>query len=89
MVLEAIRKEQIDLLVLGTRGRTGLTKLVLGSVAEELFRRAPCPVLTVGPSAAPDPAPDYAESCTRLILAHRRCMPCPMRSILPTGLVAS
>lgn len=51
VVLEAVRKEKIDLLVLGTRGRTGLTKLVLGSVAEELFRRAPCPVLTVGPSA--------------------------------------
>ena len=37
------------LLVLGTHGRTGLKKLLLGSVAEKLFRRAPCPVLTVGP----------------------------------------
>jgi len=53
VVLDAIQQKKIDLLVLGTRGRTGLKKLVLGSVAEELFRRALCPVLTVGPSAVP------------------------------------
>jgi nucleotide-binding universal stress UspA family protein len=35
--------------VLGTHGRTGVGKLLLGSVAEEVFRSAPCPVLTVGP----------------------------------------
>ncbi len=51
VVLDVIQRENIDLLVLGTHGRTGLKKLVLGSIAEELFRRAPCPVLTVGPSA--------------------------------------
>ena len=33
----------------GTHGRTGLSKLALGSVAECAFREAPCPVLTVGP----------------------------------------
>jgi len=38
------------LLVIGTRGRTGLGKLVLGSVAESAFRESPCPVLTVGPN---------------------------------------
>ncbi len=52
-VLETIERKKIDLLVLGTHGRTGLKKIVLGSTAEELFRRAPCPVLTVGPSAMP------------------------------------
>jgi nucleotide-binding universal stress UspA family protein len=35
--------------VIGTRGRTGLGKLLLGSVAEEIFRTVSCPVLTVGP----------------------------------------
>ena len=50
VVLDVIQREKIDLLVLGTHGRTGLKKLVLGSIAEQLFRRAPCPVLTVGPS---------------------------------------
>jgi|KBSMisStaDraftv2_1062788.scaffolds.fasta_scaffold01224_3 nucleotide-binding universal stress UspA family protein len=53
VVSDVIREKDIDLLVLGTRGRTGLRKLVLGSVAEELFRCASCPVLTVGPAAAP------------------------------------
>ena len=49
---EIIREQQIDLLVAGTHGRTGLGKLVLGSVAEELFRQASCPVLTIGPKVA-------------------------------------
>lgn len=45
----AIEKYKIDLIVLGTRGRTGLEKMWLGSKAEEILRRAHCPVLTVGP----------------------------------------
>jgi len=39
----------IDLIVVGTHGRTGLGKLLLGSVAEDILRHSPCPVLTVGP----------------------------------------
>ena len=48
------RENEIDLVVLGTHGRTGLKKLFLGSVAEEVFRRSLCPVLTVGPCVAPE-----------------------------------
>ncbi|HEX9120141.1 MAG TPA: universal stress protein [Terriglobales bacterium] len=49
-VLRAIiEREHIDLAVVGTHGRTGFRKLVLGSVAEDVFRYASCPVLTVGP----------------------------------------
>ena len=44
-----VRDQNIDLLVLGTRGRSGISKLVLGSVAEEIFHCVSCPVLTVGP----------------------------------------
>ena len=44
-----VRKYNIDLIVIGTGGRKGLKKLLLGSVAEEVFRNAECPVLTVGP----------------------------------------
>ena len=44
-----IRCESIDLLVMGTHGRGGLSKAILGSVAEEVLRLAPCPVLTIGP----------------------------------------
>ena len=55
-VQDAIEEKQIDLIVLGTHGRTGPSKLILGSVAEEIFRRAPCAVLTVGPHAPAAPA---------------------------------
>jgi nucleotide-binding universal stress UspA family protein len=45
----AIQTHKIDLIVLGTRGRSGAGKFFLGSKAEEIFRQVPCPVLTVGP----------------------------------------
>jgi len=44
-----VAENGIDLIVVGTHGRTGLGKLLLGSVAEDILRHAPCPVLTVGP----------------------------------------
>jgi nucleotide-binding universal stress UspA family protein len=46
----SIAKHDIDLIVVGTHGRTGALKLVMGSIAEKIFRQAPCPVLTVGPN---------------------------------------
>jgi nucleotide-binding universal stress UspA family protein len=48
-VRRAIEEDDVDLIVLGTHGRTGAEKLLLGSVAEEIFRRSPVPVLTIGP----------------------------------------
>jgi nucleotide-binding universal stress UspA family protein len=50
-----IDKFKIDLLVVGTKGRTGVMKVLLGSTAESIFRQAPCPVLTVGPKIARGP----------------------------------
>lgn len=47
-----IQESDIDLIVVGTHGRTGLGKLLLGSVAEDILRHAPCPVLTVGPKVS-------------------------------------
>jgi universal stress protein A len=41
-----------DLVVMGTHGRTGLEHLLLGSVAEQVIRLAPCPVLTVRQGSA-------------------------------------
>ena len=46
-----IQEREIDLVVSGTHGRGEFKKVVLGSVAEEVFRQAGCPVLTVGPQA--------------------------------------
>ena len=45
-----VAEKAIDLIVVGTHGRSGLGTLLLGSVAEEILRQALCPVLTVGPS---------------------------------------
>jgi nucleotide-binding universal stress UspA family protein len=47
VILEYAEDHDIDLIVLGTHGRRGLRQLVLGSVATEVVRRSPCPVLTV------------------------------------------
>lgn len=49
VISNLIGQREIDLIVVGTRGRTGLGKVFLGSVAEQILRQAPCPVLTVGP----------------------------------------
>lgn len=51
---EMIEGQRIDLLVIGTHGRTGMEKVVLGSIAESIFRDAACPVLTVGPRTTTD-----------------------------------
>jgi len=51
-----VEENKIDLIVVGTHGRTGFGKLLLGSVAEDILRHAPCPVLTVGPNI-----PDYGR----------------------------
>jgi nucleotide-binding universal stress UspA family protein len=44
-----VEERRAELLVVGTRGRSRIGKLLLGSVAESIFRQAPCPVMTVGP----------------------------------------
>lgn len=49
-VAQVIKEQEIDLIVLGTHGRTGAQKFLLGSIAEEIFRRSPVPVLTIGPN---------------------------------------
>jgi nucleotide-binding universal stress UspA family protein len=56
-ILDYAEREQIDLLVVGTHGRRGLAHVLLGSVAEALVRRAPCPVLTVRQAPADEAAP--------------------------------
>lgn len=53
---DIIQKKHIDLVVVGTHGRSGVRKLLMGSVAEEILRQATCPVMTVGPNVVVDPA---------------------------------
>src|SRR6266568_4969633 len=46
-ILETAKTQQVDLIVMGTHGRTGLQHVLMGSVAEKVVRLAPCPVLVV------------------------------------------
>lgn len=46
-ILRVAEETKCDVIVLGTHGRTGLGRLLMGSVAEQVVRRAPCPVVTV------------------------------------------
>jgi universal stress protein A len=46
-IVELARQEGVDLIVMGTHGRTGLRRLVMGSIAEAIVRTAPCAVLTL------------------------------------------
>lgn len=46
-IIKMAREESIDLIVMGSHGRTGLPHILIGSVAERVIRKAPCPVLIV------------------------------------------
>ena len=86
---ELIKKYEIDLVVVGTHGAGAVRKVLIGSGAEEIFRKAKVPVLTVGPSTAIDPqyevefknilfATDFGKSAEReaayaLSLAQEHC----------------
>ena len=64
---KVVAQRSVDMVVIGTHSRTGIAKLVLGSVAEEIFRHASCPVLTVG-SHCPADAQISAQESIRPIL---------------------
>ena len=52
VIVDVASERLIDLIVMGTHGRTGLPHLVMGSVAERVVRTAPCPVLTLAAKAS-------------------------------------
>jgi nucleotide-binding universal stress UspA family protein len=64
-----LAQERIDMLVVGTHARRGLGKLLLGSVAEQIFRHADCLVLTVGPGASPDSPVEPARPLRPILFA--------------------
>ena len=64
-IVHLAQEEGYDLIVIGTHGRTGLGRLLMGSVAEKVLRRAPCPVLTIKhpfPGAQPAPPAKAREA---------------------------
>ena len=62
-LLEVVTEEAADLLVVGTHGRTGLERALLGSVADRLVRQASCPVLTVPPLPGGAPGEKIRRIC--------------------------
>ena len=46
-IISAAKQYKVDMIVMGTDGRTGISHIMLGSVSEKVVRKAPCPVLTV------------------------------------------
>ena len=96
---ELIETYDIDLLVVGTRGVGAVEKVLIGSGAEEIFRKARVPVLTVGPSAAKEPlyemefknilfATDFGRSAEReaeyaVSLAQKHCSRLRLVHVLP------
>jgi nucleotide-binding universal stress UspA family protein len=76
-ILDHASRERSDLIVMGTRGRSGLARAVLGSVAESVVRESPTPVLTIPPSAEwrEDPIPfnsilcasDFSPACRKAL----------------------
>jgi nucleotide-binding universal stress UspA family protein len=65
-IVSVAQETPCDLIVMGTHGRTGLRRALLGSVAEQVMRKAPCPVLTVkmpfAPAAAEETCPAPASA---------------------------
>jgi len=64
-LVEVAEEEDVDLVVLATHGRTGLSRMLLGSVAETVIRRAPCPVFTVKATPTSDEIPPDADDAGR------------------------
>jgi nucleotide-binding universal stress UspA family protein len=64
-----IRQKQVDLVVLGTHGRGGLGKVLLGSIAEQIFRHADCFVVTVGPGSYKDSLVEKAQAVRPFLFA--------------------
>lgn len=48
-IIDYVKTESVDLVVMGTHGRSGIEHILIGSVAEKVVRKSPCPVLTIRP----------------------------------------
>lgn len=62
MILRAAEETNSDVIVMGTHGRSALARLLLGSVAERVLRKSPCPVLTAKPVPARVKAVEESEA---------------------------
>src|SRR5205085_6382097 len=89
-ICELARRHAIDLIVVATRGNTGLKHLLLGSTAERIVRYCPCPVLVVHPVAKHTRTPAFGKivapidfsTCSRHGLEYAKALTRQFRSKL-------
>jgi nucleotide-binding universal stress UspA family protein len=66
-ILEFVESNNIELIVMASHGRTGLSRLLMGSIAEGVLRKAPCPVLIVKqPPGEEEPVATVRLPCTEV-----------------------
>lgn len=70
VILQTAADLSADLVIVGTRGRTGVERLVMGSVAESVLRQAGCPVLVVRPKTHDDPVAQLEPPCPKCVQAR-------------------
>ena len=77
-IVEFANREKTDLIILGTHGRTGISRVLMGSIAEGVLRKAPCPVLTVkspvklqeGTNVSGEPSPRHIRPAMSKFSQH-------------------
>ena len=69
-IIRAAEEQDVDLVVLGSHGTTGIGRFLLGSVSDRVLGHAPCSVLIVRAPAAPQPAAAAVRERWRILLAH-------------------
>jgi nucleotide-binding universal stress UspA family protein len=84
-IVKHAAREKVDLIVMGTHGRTGLAHAAKGSVAESVMRHAPCQVLTIRkqvevPVMLHEPHPETATGSAPVAPTARRCLVCALDS---------
>jgi nucleotide-binding universal stress UspA family protein len=80
-IVSYAEREKVDLIVMGTHGRTGFAHVLIGSVAEAVVRTAPCQVLTVRyPKEAQAKAPQPVQADRRAPVTQQHCMVCAQPS---------
>jgi nucleotide-binding universal stress UspA family protein len=85
-IVHQAARDKVDLIVMGTHGRTGLAHVVLGSVAERVMRHAPCEVLTIRkpvslPVTVAEPPPERATAPAPEARPAGRCLVCARPSL--------
>ena len=78
-ILEEIKERASDLVVIGTHGRSGIERLLLGSVTERVLRRAACPVMTIPPRLME--APPLRSALFKRVLCAIDFSPCSMSAL--------